>query len=146
VGLGLGKWFKALGINKVTGMDWWENSTLTLKETGKPAEEKRTTAKITCLPCQHSSGRESFDKDETLWASWAVKSEDKSVWFAGDTGYRIVPDVPKGVDDYGSDFKDLPRCPYFKQIGEFYGLFDLGLIPMSSNLKSICLCFYRPNP
>lgn len=49
-----------------------------------------------------------------------------------DTGYRAVPRVPIDVDDYGEEFKDLPVCPAFKQIGELRGPFDLGLIPIGA--------------
>lgn len=49
-----------------------------------------------------------------------------------DTGYRAVPQLPVGVDDYGEKFKDLPVCPAFKQIGELRGPFDLGLIPIGA--------------
>lgn len=49
-----------------------------------------------------------------------------------DTGYRAVPQLPVGVDDYGEEFKDLPVCPAFKQIGELRGPFDLGLIPIGA--------------
>lgn len=49
-----------------------------------------------------------------------------------DTGYRAVPQLPAGVDDYGEEFKDLPVCPAFKQIGELRGPFDLGLIPIGA--------------
>jgi N-acyl-phosphatidylethanolamine-hydrolysing phospholipase D len=72
------------------------------------------------------------DKGHTLWCSWAVSSGGKKVWFGGDTGYRAVPELPKEVNDYGEDFKDLPHCPAFKQIGEFRGPFDLGLIPIGA--------------
>jgi N-acyl-phosphatidylethanolamine-hydrolysing phospholipase D len=128
-------------------MDWWENATLTLERTAKSAEAgvsddtegpEHITAQIICLPSQHSSSRGLFDKDHTLWASWAVKSGDKSVWFAGDTGYRAVPELAEGVDDYGPEFEDLPWCPYFKQIGELYGPFDLGLIPIGAYSLVTC--------
>lgn len=49
-----------------------------------------------------------------------------------DTGYRAVPQLPVGVDDYGEEYKDLPVCPAFKQIGELRGPFDLGLIPIGA--------------
>lgn len=49
-----------------------------------------------------------------------------------DTGYRAVPQLPAGVDDYGEEYKDLPVCPAFKQIGELRGPFDLGLIPIGA--------------
>ncbi|KAK3987564.1 beta-lactamase superfamily domain-containing protein [Cladorrhinum sp. PSN332] len=143
VGLGLEKWFHASGINKVTEMDWWQDSNLTLTLTQKqsgtaqPSDDgpSEITAQISCLPCQHSSGRTGLDPDQTLWASWAVKSGNKSVWFGGDTGYRKVPQPSPAnplPDYYSTEFDALPRCPQFKQIGERRGPFDLGLIPIGA--------------
>ena len=48
-----------------------------------------------------------------------------------DTGYRAVPELPEGVDDHGADH-DYPICPAFKQVGEYKGPFDLGLIPIGA--------------
>ncbi|KAK4188765.1 beta-lactamase superfamily domain-containing protein [Podospora australis] len=149
VGLGLEKWFRASGIEKVTEMDWWQDAELTLKKK-TAAEEKAApgeiTAKISCLPCQHSSGRTGRDYDHTLWASWAVVSGGKSVWFGGDTGYRKVPDVPKGADDYGPEYDTLPRCPQFEQIGRLRGPFDLGLIPIGAYHPRWLFSWMHANP
>ncbi|KAI0477697.1 Metallo-hydrolase/oxidoreductase [Xylariaceae sp. FL0804] len=88
------------------------------------------SARIFCLPSQHSSGRTALDRDTTLWASWGVRSgssSDKSagttrtVWFGGDTGYRTVPKVPEGTDDWGPEYAHLPACPQFRQIAERLG-------------------------
>ncbi|KAB8289536.1 hypothetical protein EYC80_010694 [Monilinia laxa] len=73
-----------------------------------------------------------LDKGRTLWCSWSVSSGGKSVWFGGDTGYRAVPPLPKGVDDYGDAYAHLPVCPAFREIGELRGPFDLGLIPIGA--------------
>ncbi|RDW66178.1 metallo-hydrolase [Coleophoma cylindrospora] len=146
VGLGLKKWFQECGINNVEEMDWWQD--VDLKLSPKSGEKRISTAsasspepeapgdeiaaRISCLPCQHTSARSAFDRGQTLWCSWAVSSGGKSVWFGGDTGYRSVPKLPEGVDDYGEEYKDLPFCPAFKQIGDLRGPFDLGLIPIGA--------------
>jgi L-ascorbate metabolism protein UlaG (beta-lactamase superfamily) len=160
VGLGLEKWFHASGITKVTELDWWQDADLVLTK-AKPAEggadaaeaaeadktaPDTISARITCLPCQHSSGRTATDRDTTLWASWAVRSGGKSVWFGGDTGYRRVPRVGKGVDDYGAEYEALPRCPQFKQIGELRGPFDLGLIPIGAYSPRWLFSWMHANP
>ncbi|KAL3420780.1 N-acyl-phosphatidylethanolamine-hydrolyzing phospholipase D [Phlyctema vagabunda] len=146
VGLGLKKWFEECGIKNVVEMDWWNDVDLTLSpRTGEKrisnastqssipkSTQSDITARISCLPCQHTSARSAFDQNTTLWCSWAVTSGGKSVWFGGDTGYRAVPRLPKGVDDYGEEYKDLPQCPAFKQIGDLRGPFDLGLIPIGA--------------
>lgn len=135
VGLGLKKWFNSSGVDNVTEMDWWDEAEVTF--TPKPAAEadkelQPIKATISCLPSQHSSGRSGFDKDHTLWASWGVRSAEKLVWFGGDTGYRTVPKVAADKDDWGPEFKLLPVCPQFRQIGEHLGSVDLGLIPIGA--------------
>lgn len=140
VGLGLAKWFGQCGISNVTELDWWQDAELVLAvptgdsaaSSASKASSTSITARFSCLPAQHSSGRTASDRDSTLWASWAVSSGDKSVWFAGDTGYRAVPELPPDVDDYGPEYESLPRCPHFAQIGELRGPFDLGLIPIGA--------------
>lgn len=138
-GLGLASWFRESGIENVTEMDWWEDVDFVLEQekgTGKEPQDNeapsRITAHVSCLPSQHTSGRTGFDKDHTLWASWAIQSGGKSVWFGGDTGYRTVPELPEEVDDYGPEYAALPRCPAFAQIGSLRGPFDLGLIPIGA--------------
>lgn len=49
-----------------------------------------------------------------------------------DTGYRTVPQMPKGEDSYSEKYAHLPHCPAFKQIGDLRGPFDLGLIPIGA--------------
>lgn len=157
VGLGLKDWFvqTGLGEQSVTECDWWEDVDLTLtpkKEGEKEAMAETTTpepitARVSCLPCQHSSGRSGFDRDKTLWCSWAVSStpsaavssslspdsqKEKSVLFLGDTGYRSVPKLPADVDDYAHPYDKLPTNPQFAQIGQLRGPFDLGLIPIGA--------------
>jgi len=93
------QWFTASGIDNVTELDWWEERDIKLS----PSQEKLTkvtskdsadvspekdssqciTARIGCLPCQHTSARTSFDKGHTLWASWSIESGGKKVWFGG---------------------------------------------------------------
>ncbi|PQE17605.1 hypothetical protein CJF31_00007803 [Rutstroemia sp. NJR-2017a BVV2] len=148
VGLGLKKWFNDCGIENVVEMDWWNDIDVTLSPvTGEkrvsssssrsstPPRSDATSAisaRVSCLPSQHTSARTAFDKGCTLWCSWAIESGGKKVWFGGDTGYRAVPELPKGVDDYGPDYQHLPVCPAFKEIGELRGPFDLGLIPIGA--------------
>ncbi|KAE8453760.1 hypothetical protein EG329_009271 [Mollisiaceae sp. DMI_Dod_QoI] len=145
VGLGLKDWFHKCGIKNVEELDWWNDIDITLSpSTGEkristasstsPQQDNSAniTARVSCLPCQHTSARTPIDKGHTLWCSWAVESGGKSVWFGGDTGYRAVPEMPKGEDDYGEKYKDLPHCPAFKQIGDLRGPFDLGLIPIGA--------------
>ncbi|KAL2259819.1 hypothetical protein VTK26DRAFT_6360 [Humicola hyalothermophila] len=165
VGLGLEAWFRRNGITKVTEMDWWQDAELVLtkdlsgaagtnadkeKEKDAAGDDKTApdtiTARISCLPSQHSSGRSSSDQDQTLWASWAVASGGKSVWFGGDTGYRRVPRLPEDVDDYGPEYESLPRNPQFAQIGAHRGPFDLGLIPIGAYRPRFLFSSNHANP
>lgn len=149
------QWFNRSGIENTVELDWWQDIDLTLApSTGEKGIATTTSspskaeikARISCLPCQHTSSRTPFDRNETLWASWAVSSGDKSVWFGGDTGYRAVPELPKDTDDYGPDYVDLPRCPAFKQIGDLRGPFDLGLIPIGAYDPRFIMSSMHANP
>lgn len=149
VGKGLEQWFKASGVPKVTEMDWWEDANLELvleKKVEDGSAPEKICASISCTPCQHSSNRGILDKDVTLWCSWAVKSGGKSVWFGGDTGYRAVPSEAANMDDYSAEFEHLPKCPQFKQIGEYRGPFDLGLIPIGAYHPRPCFSPVHANP
>ncbi|KAG6008884.1 hypothetical protein E4U21_003696 [Claviceps maximensis] len=111
-----------------------------------PVNHRVITARISALPCQHTSARTLWDKDTTLWCSWSVTSGNKSVWFGGDTGYRTVPRVPAGKNDYAGEYASLPRCPQFKQIGELRGPFDLGLIPIGAYHPRVAFSAMHANP
>lgn len=141
---GLKKWFADCGISRVVELDWWEDATLTLSKFS--SSDEVITAKISCLPSQHTSARTPFDKASTLWASWSVSSGSMRVYFAGDTGYRKVPLLAEDVDDWGEEFADLPVCPAFKQIGELRGPFDLGLIPIGAYRPRHVLSAFHSNP
>lgn len=64
---------------------------------------------ITCTQARHFSGR-GLTRNDTLWSSWAVAGPAHRVFFGGDTGYT----------------------PAFAEIGEKYGPFDVGLIPIGA--------------
>ena len=104
VPLGLKTWFRSSGITdeKIHEMNWWEEKSYTFK---------KGELTFTCLPAQHWSMRTGLDRNYSLWCGWRIKSSDKNVYFAGDTGYndRI-----------------------FKQIGQHFGPFDLSLIPIGA--------------
>ncbi|KAH7359151.1 NAPE-hydrolyzing phospholipase D [Plectosphaerella cucumerina] len=149
VGLGLESWFKKAGLQNVTELDWWENAEVELTvnkqpEAGDSKDPQTISATISCLPCQHTSARTPFDKDTTLWCSWAVITGGKSVWFGGDTGYRAVP--RDGMDLDSPEFLALPVCPQFKEIGDHRGPFDLGLIPIGAYYPRIAFSGMHANP
>lgn len=133
VGIGLAKWFRDSGISAVTEMDWWDDAEVILEKQPTKIEDEsapeQIMAKVSCLPSQHGSLRSGFDYGHTLWASWAITSGSKSAWFAGDTGYRCVPE---GMEELGPGFDQLPRNPQFAQIGDLRGPFNVGLIPIGA--------------
>ena len=69
-------------------------------------EEEFQGLKIVLTPSRHMSGRGLMDQSATLWGSWIIQNEDRNIYFSGDGGY-------------GQHFKD---------IGEKYGPFDVGLM------------------
>ena len=87
---------------RVRELDWWAASSLTVG--GEPLV-------LTATPAQHFSGRSLTDRNQALWASWAIEWNDFSVWFGGDTGYNDVQ---------------------FKEIGHRFDGFDLGIIPIGA--------------
>jgi L-ascorbate metabolism protein UlaG (beta-lactamase superfamily) len=161
VPLGVESWFASCGIKNVTELDWWDERDITLSPSTEKAihveavgESDSMVAeikgRISFLPAQHVSARGPFDRYQTLWGSWSVESEGKKVYFTGyvtlsqwihmvnqtnprnsDTGYRKVPELPEGEDDHDPKH-NFPVCPAFKQVGEFRGPFDLGLIPIGA--------------
>lgn len=136
VPLGLKTWFKSnlKGIpeEKLVELDWWEERILEVK-----VGEGEGKIRIVATPAQHFSGRGLFDRDHSLWVSYAVHVLDPQatptseatplplarIWFSGDSGYRSVPrGTPPSLE------QSLPHCPAFSEIGSLLGPFDLSLI------------------
>jgi len=91
--LGVGDFFRERGYTKVVDLDWHQ-------------AHRVGAVNVRVLPAVHFSGRGLTDRNETLWASFAIESDDGHLWFSGDTAYGAV----------------------FKEIGDRYGPFDLALI------------------
>jgi N-acyl-phosphatidylethanolamine-hydrolysing phospholipase D len=118
VPLGVGRWLSDRGIDpaRVTEMDWWEAESVDLPQ---------TQLQVIATPSQHFSGRSLTDRNRTLWAAWAIRWDDFSLWFGGDTGYNDVQ---------------------FKAIGERLGAFDLGIIPIGAYLPREFMQVVHVNP
>lgn len=88
------------GVTNVTELDWWQKTNV-----------KDIT--FTLTPTQHWSARGLFDRNETLWGSWAMNfgGSDVNLWFGGDTGYNEVQ---------------------FKEIGDKLGPFNMSFIPIGA--------------
>ena len=96
---GVGDLIRRWGVppRQIKELSWWEQS---------PFE----TLTFICVPARHFSGRGLFDRDETLWAGWIVRSDKKNIYYSGDTGY----------------------ANHFAAIGERYGPFDLTMIKIGA--------------
>ncbi|KAH7042806.1 Zn-dependent hydrolase/oxidoreductase family protein [Macrophomina phaseolina] len=148
VPLGDAEWFRSSGIPNVTELDWWEEADITLEPHGAGDNKRAMTARVSCLPAQHTTGRGPLGTDKSLWASWADDQVRASVYFAGDTGYRDVTGVPAGTsDDWAAPYDaGLPVCPGFRQIGELRGPFTLGLLPIGAYEPRALMASVHSNP
>jgi L-ascorbate metabolism protein UlaG (beta-lactamase superfamily) len=91
--LRVGALMRGLGFPRVTELDWWQ-------------EWSDGDLTVTLLPAVHFSGRGPFDRNRTLWGSFALSSLTRKVWFGGDTAPGAV----------------------FREIGEGAGPFDLAIV------------------
>jgi len=95
VPLGVGGHLAKWGVpeDRIVEFDWWD-------------EVKVGKLRLISTPSRHFSGRGVFDKNHTLWTSWAFIGPHHRAWFSGDTG------------------------PYdaFDEIGARLGPFDLTMI------------------
>lgn len=93
--LGVGAHLAYWGIaeSRIIELDWWQS-----------ADVQGVT--FTAAPSQHFSGRTTTGNNPTLWASWAIKSKNRNVYFSGDSGYS----------------------GHYRQIGRRLGPFDLAFL------------------
>ena len=91
--LGLAPLLRRVGFETVIELDWWQ-------------DWQQRDLTVSCLPAVHFSGRGPFDRNKTLWGSFAFASPTKKVWFGGDTAPGEV----------------------FSEIGRRAGPFDVALV------------------
>lgn len=101
--LGVGARLRKAGVApaRIQELDWTQATTL------GPATAPLT---LTALPARHFSGRGLFDRDRTLWASYAVVGPRHRVYCGGDSGF----------------------WPGFAEIGEQLGPFDLTILEIGA--------------
>jgi N-acyl-phosphatidylethanolamine-hydrolysing phospholipase D len=97
VPLGVGDLVRRYGAADVTQLDWWETASFDGLE-------------ISATPARHFSARGIRDRDATLWCGWAVRSAERRILFAGDTGLH----------------------PEFAAIARALGPFDLMMLPIGA--------------
>jgi L-ascorbate metabolism protein UlaG (beta-lactamase superfamily) len=95
--LGNGRLLRSLGIRRIEELDWWQDATT-------------SPVHITLTPAQHFSARTPFDRNRALWGGFVVKSNDRRIFFAGDTGY----------------------APHFRDVNARCGRIDLALLPIGA--------------
>lgn len=95
VPLGVGARLQSWGVpqEKITEMAWGDSITV-------------SSVRIAALPTVHYSGRSYNDRNQTLWAAYAIKGSHKNIFWSGDTGYG----------------------EHIREIGKTYGPFDLACI------------------
>lgn len=99
VPLGLKSFFLERGYQHITELDWWDSVDL-------------GEIKLTSLPAVHDSARSTSDHNQTLWASWAIESNEKRILFVGDSGYssEIYSSIGKKFTSF--DYAVLPIGAY----------------------------------
>ena len=112
-----------ISSSDIVELDWWSSVEIEVEGLG--------SCELVCTPAQHTSQRGIGDRDRSLWCSWTIcemgdSDVQKSLFFAGDTGYRNV----KSAHPTDEEEQSMPSCPAFKEIGEIYGPFDLALLPI----------------
>lgn len=96
--LGNGALLAHAGTRRVTELDWYRSHTLPCG------------ARITATPARHFSARTPFDRNQALWAGFAIEWDARRVLFAGDSG----------------------AGPHWAQIRERLGPPDLALLPIGA--------------
>ncbi|MBO6515647.1 MAG: MBL fold metallo-hydrolase [Bacteroidia bacterium] len=96
--------FVPLGVSN--HLKRWEIDESRISEMDWWQEESYKNLTIVLTPSRHMSGRGLTDQSATLWGSWIIKGSSKNLYFSGDGGYG----------------------KHFKEIGNKYGPFDVGLM------------------
>ena len=95
--LGLGDFLRHRGAREVVERDWWEETAI-------------GGVRITCVPAQHFSGRTLGRRNNTLWCGWVLRSPERTLFFAGDTGLH----------------------PEFSSIASRCGPIDIAILPIGA--------------
>jgi len=73
-------WFDAKGFENVFELFWWDNIKFTKLKYDNDIE-------FFFLPAAHWSQRGLFDYNKSLWGSWMIKINNKTIYFGGDSSY-----------------------------------------------------------
>jgi len=98
--LGVAKYLEKWGIEsgRITELDWTDKATI-----GEDCE-------LITLPARHFSGRGLFNRFETLWSSFVIRTSNYNIYCSADSGW----------------FEG------FREIGDKYGPFDLTMLEIGA--------------
>ena len=102
---------ESVGITNCIELDWWESRNISLQQSSPTGQQSPVDKNITitCFPAKHWSARTLFDKNSTLWASFAISSTRGNYYFGGDTGY--CPNLFSNIGKYLDHRIDLALIP-----------------------------------
>jgi L-ascorbate metabolism protein UlaG (beta-lactamase superfamily) len=98
VPLGVRAFLERKGITGGEEADWWKEISV------------GDSVRMTAVPAKHFSGRGFFDRDRTLWASYAITGPAGTAYFGGDTGFG----------------------PHFAKVRERFGAIRLAILPIGA--------------
>lgn len=88
-------WFDKRSINSAIQSLWWDSHCLS-------SPEENSVVKFTFLPAVHWTQRWINDKNRSLWGSWMIECNGKSIYFGGDTAYgehfKVIADEFPSID------------------------------------------------
>jgi L-ascorbate metabolism protein UlaG (beta-lactamase superfamily) len=98
--IGVGEHLERWGVlrNFITQLDWGDSAMIT------------NDCVLTATPARHFSGRGVIGRNETLWASFVIKTPQHNIFFGADSGW----------------------FPGFKDIGDYFGPFDLTMLEIGA--------------
>lgn len=74
VPLGIDRWLRERGAQRVQALDWWDAVTV-------------GSIQIHLVPAQHWSARTPWDRNQSLWGGFVVESASFRFYYSGDTAY-----------------------------------------------------------
>ena len=123
VPLGVDNHLKKWGISseKIISLNWNQNY-------------ESNDINFICLPARHYSGRGAFNKNSTLWSSWAIKSPIVKIYFSGDSGYG--KHIKKIGSDHGPFDISFIDCGQYNKAWKYAHMFPEEAVLAALELKS----------